>query len=103
MTDLLQWAMIIFMAASAAALFAIAADILSRCPELQNRIEILEEALSDYHGQHRCGCQHPACKRCEDDERIDDAAGTGRARGISPIFLVGAFLCQFVTLPRILL
>jgi len=72
MTDLLQWAIIVFLASSAVAMFAIAVDILSRCPELQNRIEMLKEELTKYHNQHRCGCQHPECKRCEDDERIDE-------------------------------
>lgn len=72
MTDLLQWAMLIFLAAGAVALFAIAVDILSRCPELQNRIEMLSEELAEYHNQHRCGCGHTACKRCDDDERIEE-------------------------------
>lgn len=72
MTDATQWAIIVFLASIATALFAIAVDILSRCPELQNQIEMLNEELAKYHNQHRCGCQHPACKRCEDDERIDD-------------------------------
>lgn len=72
MTDATQWAMLIFLSAGAVALFAIAADILSRCPELQNQIEMLSEELAEYHNQHRCGCGHPACTRCEDDERIDE-------------------------------
>lgn len=76
MTDLLQWAIIVFLASSAVAMFAIAVDILSRCPELQNQIEMLKEKLAEYHNRHRCGCQHPACKRCDDDERIEELIST---------------------------
>ena|GEM_PF-3289867 len=72
MTDETQWAIIVFLASSAVAMFAIAADILSRCPELQNQIEMLAKELSKYHNQNRCGCQHPECNRCADDERIDE-------------------------------
>lgn len=72
MTDATQWAMLIFLAAGAVALFAIAADILSRCPELQNQIEMLKEELAKYHNQHRCGCGDPECNRCANDERIDE-------------------------------
>lgn len=72
MTDATQWAMLVFLAAGAVAMFAIAADILSRCPELQNRIEILTEELAEYHNRHRCGCGGPECNRCADDERIDE-------------------------------
>lgn len=75
-TQWAQWAIIVFLASSAVAMFAIAVDILSRCPELQNRIEMLSEELAKYHNQHRCGCQHPACKRCEDDERIEELIST---------------------------
>lgn len=81
MTDATHWAMLIFLAAGAVALFAIAADILSRCPELQNRIAILEEALADYHGQHRCGCGHPECNRCEEDERIEELIAQSSQEG----------------------
>lgn len=70
MTDATQWAIIVFLASSAVAMFAIAADILSRCPELQNRIEILEEALAYYHGQHQCGCRFPSCKKCDHDDYV---------------------------------
>lgn len=72
MTELLQWAIIVFLASSATALFAIAVDILSRCPELQNRIEMLSEELAEYHNRHRCGCGDPECNRCADDERIEE-------------------------------
>lgn len=81
MTDATQWAMLIFLAAGAVALFAIAADILSRCPELQNRIDMLSEELAEYHNRHRCGCQHPACKRCEDDERIEELIAQSEQEG----------------------
>lgn len=40
---------------------------------LRIRVELLEGLLRDYNAQHRCGCGHSACKRCQDDAEIDDA------------------------------
>ena len=39
----------------------------------------LYEQLAHMAAQHRCGCKHPACKRCEDDR--DNEAILAAARG----------------------
>lgn len=44
---------------------------------LQAESARVREALSDYYHQHRCGCGHPACKRCMDDRHMQEALATG--------------------------
>ena len=49
------------------------ADLIAAAPELLNQLEYMA-------GQHRCGCEHPHCNRCEDDrmnqEIINKVKGT---------------------------
>lgn len=33
----------------------------------------LKDELFDYYSQNKCGCGHPACKRCLDDRFVEDA------------------------------
>lgn len=32
----------------------------------------LKDELFDYYTQNKCGCGHPACKRCRDDRFVED-------------------------------
>jgi len=36
--------------------------------ELSLQNDALKDALSHMAHQHHCGCKHPACRRCQDDE-----------------------------------
>jgi len=38
--------------------------------------EVLQE-LIDLHEQTRCGCGHPACRKCRDDRAIESTIATG--------------------------
>jgi hypothetical protein len=48
------------------------AHLIAAAPDL---LEMLEEMAA----QHHCGCRHPACKRCKDDDAC--AAVIAKARG----------------------
>ena len=38
--------------------------------------EVLQE-LIDLHEQSRCGCSEPACRKCLDDQHIEETIGKG--------------------------
>lgn len=48
------------------------ARLIAAAPDLLEMLELMA-------AQHRCGCRHPACKRCRDDDEC--AAIIARAKG----------------------
>jgi len=51
------------------------------CEKLRAESQRLIEVLSDYYSQNKCGCGHPACKRCLDDRFVEDALAAHRKGG----------------------
>jgi len=45
---------------------------------IKQRIQLLEETLRDLAAQHHCGCGHPHCKRCADDEYVKQVLEDGQ-------------------------
>lgn len=44
-----------------------------KCCALHANAAALLEEFRSYVAQHRCGCNHPACKSCKNDKLADEA------------------------------
>lgn len=51
------------------------AHLIAAAPDLLEMLELMA-------AQHRCGCRHPACKRCADDDEC--TAAIAKAKGEKP-------------------
>lgn len=54
----------------------------AECEKLRAESQRLIEVLSDYYSQNKCGCGHPACKRCLDDRFVEDVLADTHAGAV---------------------
>ena len=52
---------------------AVAQRLQAENRRMDEEVRRLREVLADYHAQRKCGCDHPACKRCTDDQDVERA------------------------------
>lgn len=46
---------------------------MSELEDLRAKLDALSQEFEDYLGQRACGCGHPACTRCDDDNQARQA------------------------------